>query len=288
MTWKLTEPRLWSRLKRGWSTGKTNFVSLSTVLAFLFTLVSPGPMSAGGIVIVVLVVFMLSVTSAWFSGQSTMLSPPIVEEMGEGEQYSAQYCTPEHLHEACEMTKLYYGDEYVEGNVAEQWRAKNPYGFVEVINASGELCACFGLLGLTDDFRSQFFAGNATDTKLRAADVLGPDETKRCRALYISGIVVRDPMTLRSGKRTRVMLWVLIQYYKDHFKFRISRTLYALAANKESEKLLKVFQFNLCREGATRRDKCNLYEVTMNKQKWEEMIKKVWNLSAICKVHWEK
>ena len=145
---------------------------------------------------------------------------------------------------------------------------------------------CFGLLGLTEDFRSQFYAGNATDTRLRAADVLAPDETRKCRALYISGIVVREPMTLRSGKRARAMLWALLQYYKDHFKFRIDRTLYGLAANNESEKLLKTFRFNLRCAGATRRDNCNLYDVTMNKPVWEEMTKRVWDLSAICKVRW--
>ena len=266
----------------------TALLGFSTVLGFLFTLVGSELRSAGTILLVVIGVLVVSAVCAWFWGRSTLVPVILVEEMKEREQYEARYCTLEHLQEACEMTKPYYGHEYVEGNIAEQWRTQNPKGFVEIVNTTGELCACFGLLGLTEDFRNQFYAGNATDTRLRAADILGPDETMKCRALYISGIVVRDPMTLGSGKRVRVMLWALLRYYKDHFKFRVDRTLYGLAANEVSEQLLKTFKFNLYCAGASRRDKCNLYNVTMNKQIWEEMMKRVWDLSAICSVRWEE
>ena len=45
----------------------------------------------------------------------------------------------------------------MEGSVAEQWRIKNPFAFVEIVNESGELCACFGLLDLP-----KIFVGNST------------------------------------------------------------------------------------------------------------------------------
>jgi hypothetical protein len=182
-------------VSRGRGRGLAVLLGLSTSLGFLFSLALPEESrGAGTLVAVGLGVLGLSVAAAWYFGKPTFIPITLVQEMKEAEGYRAQYCTPEHLQEACEMTRPYYGHEYVEGNVAEQWRAKNPQGFIEILNGSGELCACFGLLGLTESFREQFYAGNATDTRLRPQDILGPDETRRCRYLYISGIVVRDPM----------------------------------------------------------------------------------------------
>ena len=284
MSWKRTRPIFLARVKQGWRTGVATLLGTATILGLTFTLIeSESPNTVALLVLVVLA----SVASAWFRGQSTLVPTILVEELAEEEAYVAQYCTPEHLKEACEMTKPYYGDEYVEGSLVENWRMRNSTGFVEILNRSGELCACFGILGLTEDFRKQFYAGNATDTRLRASDVLESDQTRRCRALYISGVVVRDPMTFRSGKRTRVMLWALLQYYKEHFGFRIDRALYGLAANNESDKLFKTFNFNLCCPGTGRRDKCNLYEVVINRQVWKEMMDRVWDLSAVCEVRWK-
>lgn len=286
MTWRRRRPGFWSRVWRGRHRGLAVLLGLATILGFAFSLAPPESRGAGTLIAVGLGVVGLSVVSAWFFGRATLIPITLIEEMEEAESYVAQYCTPEHLQEACEMTRPYYGHEYVEGNVAEQWRAKNPQGFVEILNNNGKLCACFGLLGLAESFRDQFYAGNATDTRLRAQDILGPDETRKCRELYISGIVVRDPMTLSSGKRTRAMLWALLCYYKDHFQFRVDRTLYGIAANDASEKLLKTFGFNLRCPASARRDKCNLYDVTMNKTVWKAMMHRIWDLSAICETRW--
>ena len=98
-----------------------------------FTLVGSELRSAGTILLVVIGVLVVSAVCAWFWGRSTLVPVILVEEMKEKEQYEARYCTPEHLQEACEMTKPYYGHEYVEGNIAEQWRTKNPKGFVEIV-----------------------------------------------------------------------------------------------------------------------------------------------------------
>ena len=285
MSWKRAQPDVVSRIRSGYPAGLSTFLILCAVVGLISRLSGVGDLYVGLFVIICIVG--LSLLIAWYRGRSTIVPTSVVEELGEAERYVAQYCSPEHLQEACDLTKPYYGDEYVEGSIAEQWRIKNPIAFVEIVNESGELCACFGLLGLTEDFRRQFYAGNATDTRLRAADILAPDETKRCQALYISGIVVRDPMTMRSGKRTRVMLWALLQYYKDHFSFRIDRTLYGLAANNVSENLLKTFEFKMRCAASTRRDECNLYDIKMNKQVWKDIMNRVWDLSGICRVEWK-
>jgi len=65
-------------------------------------------------------------------------------------------------------------------------------------------------------------------------------------------------MTLRSGKRTRVMLWAFLRYYKDHYGFRVDRTIYGIAVNEASEKLLKAFGFVMRCPAASRLDCCNL------------------------------
>ena len=238
-----------------------------------------GPVAIGCLVVAAAV--------AWMRGRATMVSDVVVEEIESGEQYAAQYCTAAQLQEACDMTEEHYGREYVTGDVAEQWRLANPSGFVSITNPAGELCGCFGVLGLTESFREQFYAGSVADTRLRAADILDFEGAKKCRKLYLSGIVVREPMTLHaSGKRLRVMLWALLQYYRKCFGLGQKRILYGLAANVESEKLIKALGFRLVSKGEQRVDKCNLYELEVDKGVWEGVCRRVFDLSDICDTPW--
>ena len=284
MTWKRRNATLWRRMLRGKNVGLPTFFGLLSVAGFLILpdwrrmwIVAP---VAVGCVLVGAVV-------AWVRGRARMVSDVVVEEIKKGEKYTAQYCTPEQLKEACDMTEEHYGPEYVTGDVAEQWRLANPKGFVSITNAAGELCACFGMLGLTDGFQEQFYAGSVADKRLRAADILGFDDAKRCEKLYLSGIVVREPMTLHgSGKRLRVMLWALLQYYRKCFGFSQRKILYGLAANVESEKLIKALGFRLVCRAELRVDGCNLYELEVDKAVWDGVSQRVYDLSAICKTPW--
>ena len=284
MTWKRRKATVWRRILRGKKFGLATFLGLLSVASFLIPpawrrLYVLAPVAVGCV--------LAGVVVAWVRGRAKMVSDVVVEEIEEGERYTAQYCTRDQLQEACDMTEEHYGREYVTGDVAEQWRLANPKGFVSITNAAGELCACFGLLGLTAGFQEQFYAGSVADTRLRAEDILGCEDTKKCQKLYVSGIVVRDPMTFHgSGKRLRAMLWALLQYYRKCFGFGQKRTLYGLAANAESEKLIQALEFRLVCRGEQRVDECNLYELEVDRAMWDTVSQRIYDLSTVCKTPW--
>ena len=78
------------------------------------------------------------------------------------------------------------------------------------------------------------------------------------------------------------MLWALLEYYRHRFGLKNTRTLFGFAVTKESEELLKTFQFTLASEHSARRDNCNLYDLRMSKSAWDKISARVANLSSIC------
>jgi hypothetical protein len=180
------------------------------------------------------------------------------------------------------MTKPYYGREYVAPDIAVQWRTRNPMGFVQITNSEGELCACFGVLGLSDSFMDQYTKGRVADRELRGDDILDLEKSKRSKRLYISGVVVRDSESHKGHKRARVMIWAMLIYLQRTYRLRGRRELYAVAVTKESERLMKNLNFTLVSRAGSRRDKCNMYRCELTKPFWDELICKVGDWSALC------
>lgn len=220
--------------------------------------------------------------SAFVRGKLKLLPDSVVDEIGEDVPYSARYCTRQHLAEACRMTKPYYGDQYVAGEVAEQWRQKNPKAFVEIVNGSGILCACFGVLPLTASFLDNFLRGRVPDSRIDADCILAPRNSNEADHLYISGVVVRDPQTYLGDKRVRVMLWAMIEYLKRMYGLRRKRILVALAANKQSQRLMEKLGFVQQSSAGERADKCPLYSYDFTKKTANQILFRTGDLSAMC------
>ena len=285
MTWKRTPPSVLLRVKHGWTYGVTAFLTLFGLLTGLVGLARTwnGMQIAGAIACLGTV----SGVWAWARGKSNPLLPvAFVDELSEEPKFRAGYCTREQLRQACEMTRESYGDQYVAANVAEQWRLRDPKAFVAIENQYGELCACFGVIALAESFADVFREGQCTDATLRGEDVRDSEEAKKSNRLYVSGVVVRGAGAVRGAKRARVMLWALLDYYRRRFGLRKERVLFGLAVTTDSERLMKKLGFHLASPGDGRQDKCNLYEVTMNKTEWQKVLAKVGDLSSMCTVDW--
>jgi hypothetical protein len=213
-----------------------------------------------------------------------LIPDSLIDEMSSDGSYSCEFCSGPKLREACDMTKPYYGNEYVSADIAEQWRMKNPKAFVQITNSTGELCACFGILALRDSFMNEYIRGNVADTQLRGDDILSFAESKKCKSLYISGIVVRDPSKHAGHKRACVMIWVMLHYMKRVFGLKQEREMFAVAVTKESERLMKHFNFTMVGNGHQRKDRHDMYCLTLSKSAWDKMMMKVSDYSAMCKI----
>lgn len=209
---------------------------------------------------------------AFFKGRGQILPTNLIDEARNTEApYACDFCTEATLAEACDLSRPHYLDEYVSGPQAETWRQKNARAFVHLLNSEGELSASFGVLALTPSFTDQFFKGNVTDLLLKASDVLEFEASKRCRRLYISGVVVRDPDSHLGRKRTAAMLWVMVRYFGKLYGVRRKRILYAIAVTPPSERLMKNLGFRVACDASTRQDGYPLYCFELTPTSWKKL-----------------
>lgn len=277
-------PSWFTRLRAGWRFGLTAFLGSLGLVGTAVTIMSASGRSVsipvgGGLVCLC---GALSIGVAYARGRGKLLPDSFVEELGREPDYIASFCTAESLEEANRLTKPYYGAAYVASDRAEQWRLKNPYGFVELRNNEGALCAAFGVVALDQGFMDQFIAGNVTDDMIDSRAVLSFEDSKQANQLYISGVVVRKPQTAMGSKRARVMLWCMLVYLQRLYGLRRDRRLYALAVTKESDRLLSNLGFGLVSEGSVRKDGFNLYSCQFNRAFWEYLVHHVGDFSGMC------
>lgn len=223
------------------------------------------------------------VAAAYIKGRLSQIPDSLVDDVSADGIYDCTFCTEDRLREAVALTKPFYKHEYVGPDVAIQWLMKNRRGFVQIVNAEGDLCACFGILALSRSFTDQFIAGKLSDTQLSERDILPFPEARRCDRLYISGVVVRDPYSQRGHKRACVMLWVMLEYLRKVYGVRKTRQLYAVAVTDTSEKLMKKMDFKLLGARTKRVDKCHLYGFELTKDTHAGLLIKVGNYAPMCR-----
>ena len=236
------------------------------------------------IYVTALICIIFSLVSSYIAGIGTHMPDIFSDEESIHGNCLAELCPREKLYEACDMTKLYYKNEYVPGDVAEQWRLKNPKAFVDISNASGELVSSFGIIIPKENFFQMFIEGKIADTKLMGEDILNLRESKKSKNIYISGVVVRNAGSQIGHKRARIMLWVMLNYYKKYYGFKFVRNLYAVAVNSDSNALLKKCGFKLIMNGNNREDKGNLYKLELSYESWYKLLTRVGDFSSICKL----
>lgn len=224
---------------------------------------------------------LVGVITVILKAKSTHIPDEIIYDYGDGD-YQIEYCTPDSLREANRLTKPYYGREYVRNEVAEMWRQKNPRGFVHINNTKGELCACFGILALEDSFMKQFIKGKLVDNDLSSEDILGPEESKDAKELYISGVVVFEAEKQAGHRRANIMVWAILQYIQKHYGFQQNRTIYALAVNNSSKNILERCGFCIACHARNRKDKYNLYKLEISTESIEPIQKRMGDYSRMC------
>lgn len=277
-------PSWFLRMKSGSKTGFAVFMIAITIGGAII-----GAASAMGVVVSKPVIFALSgicimigLAACYVRGRMKLLPDSFIDELSTDGKYLCEYCAVDKLREACEMTRPFYKHEYVDPDIAEQWRIKNSKAFVQIVNTDGILCACFGVLAPEPSFMDQFIKGLTKDTQLRAENICDFEDSKKRNSLYLSGVIIRDSSTYKGAKRARVMIWAILQYLKKLYGLRRKRLFYALAITTESERLMKNLGFQLHMTSKFRADKCDMYKYELTKQSWQQLMHKVGDCSHMC------
>jgi len=283
---KKIAPTWYMRMQAGKKFGMQVFLALFfTAIVALVTL-----FSASGIIVPwqisipygLIISSIIGLIAAYLKGQLELIPNIVIDEIKSNVHFTAELCSSKRLEEACEMTKPYYHKEYVPSEIAEQWRIKNNYGFVDIVNTDGTLCACFGILALKKSFLDHLLEGIVSDTQMRGNHVLSLSESKKASHLYISGVVVRNATKWAGSKHATIMLWVMLEFVRQIYGLKRKRILFAVAVTKPAERLLVGLGFKLEMDKKNRVDKCNLYTYELTKSSWELLLNKVGDHSRLC------
>ncbi len=282
---KRIRPNSLVRILNGWKVGLSTILTLIAIVGFGLRLYSPQKLDFSSILAILIGIIVTGIIVSYLRGKQKLLPDTFIDELSNENNYLASPCTLESLREADEMTKPYFGKGFIPSDRIEQWRLKNEKGFVQITNPVGQLCACFVIVGLERSFFDQFIAGRVTEHEIDSKVILSFEDTKKQDRIYISGVVVRDPGGFAGSKRTRVMIWAMLEYIKKFYGFRKTRTFYALGLTKESERLVQRMEFNICCDKESRRDNSNLYRIDITKEKWWELLRKIGDLSKMVSFH---
>ena len=290
MSVKRTPPSWWLRMMSGWKAGVGTSAALSTLTGTVITgVAATGTVLCGPVVLAAFGACVAAgAVAAWVRGKRTLLPDSLVDEMNADGKYTCRFCGPDNLRDACDMTRPYYGHEYVESGVALGWLTRNPGAFVEILNTENVLTACFGILPLESSFMDQFIKGRIDDHQIQASDICSYEDGLKCARLYISGVIVRDHTKFLGRKRAHVMIWVMLWYIRSVYGFKRKRTLYAVSVTRESETLMRNLGFTLATEAKDRKDRCNLFSYELTAASWKAMLAKVGDWSGACACEFKK
>ena len=177
-----------------------------------------------------------------------------------------------------------FGRDHIEWEILEQWRMRNPQAFMEIITETGDLAGCFVILGLEDSFMEQFINGTISEGQITGEDVLTMTQTKKLSRIYISGLMVPQKPSASKNRRVYVMVWCMIRYLRHFFGTKVSRTLFAVALNKESEKLLDKLKFSVHTSALNRKDRHKLYSIEFLNDTVEEVSREMGDFSKMCQM----
>ncbi len=274
------------RLRAGLGAGVTVATVVFSFLAGgLSLLLGPSPYVFASAIVPVITIGLII---AWIKGRATIIPPLFLDELSDEQNYKCQPCSPGNLRAAVEMVRPLFGRANIEIEVLEQWRLRNPSGFMEIVDAKDDLIACFVVVGLAKSFFDEFIAGRFTENDISGEDVLDMRETKRQPIVYISGVMVRDPGGVAGGVRTRYLIWAMLMYLKHHFRLQDGRRLYALALTSESERLLKKLDFSIASHAINRRDRHNFYSLSVDLTTWKKLLCRVGDLKVGCQMHYQR
>lgn len=272
------------RIMIGWLDAVRLFAMFIAFFGALFTIALVAAFSVPAVLIAISIAICFLVPSIrllFLQKLEHLPSDIIFNEHGD-DHYTSTYCTTQSLKEANALTRPFYRHEYVSDDVVEQWRLKNSHAFVGVTNSQNTLCASFGILALEYSFFQQFLKGRVTDKELRADDILTLADSKGSSNLYISGVVVRDPIRMIGSRRASVMIWAMLEYLKKVYGVRKTRSIYAIAVNSSSENLLRNCGFTLTQKSDGRKDNLNLYMLDLTISKINNIYTRIGNYSEVC------
>lgn len=171
-------------------------------------------------------------------------------------------------------TQVYSSADAVPKHVLMEWYKSNPTGFSVIKMQNGQKVGHIDLLPLRPSTFQTFLEGNIVERDIRGDSLFSQDEKHLIKDLYVESIIVLPP---KGYSNAPAILCVLTNF--KSLVSRISNTtnienVYAIAASKSGERLLRRLGFDVIKPSQSRKDKHDVFSA-----KFVELVS---NITTIC------
>lgn len=256
---RITDRRLLQDLIVAWA-------GLVGLIAAVIALVPAVPFTWPRSIVLLVATFLLAGFYSWRRTQPTHLSieeyllDPVAAAFTTQSPSSRQLAA-----QANRIAHSAYGSiSPIEEDRYEQWRLKNDKILACVLDRSRQVVAYFDVLPLNKSFFNHLKHGLVTEHDIRYEHILAPHHTKRSVKLYLAGIAVDSPGTLRGKRIAALTVWSLLNYLDHFYGAYAPHELLALGATSDGERLLQRFGFSIVAPASLRKDNLPLYGCTLD------------------------
>lgn len=164
--------------------------------------------------------------------------------------------------------------------------AVNPALLTVLFDSNRRVVGYFDIYPLRPDFGNLLFKGLRGELDARPEHILPPEEAWQTKRLYLAGLAVDNPGSIRGGRRALIMCWGLLEYLQHFYGGVSDREIFAEAVTHEGRAILERFGFMLESPATQRKDPYPMYRVTLSGELFSRVRSSLPDWSDVCHVHW--
>jgi hypothetical protein len=197
-------------------------------------------------------------------------------------------CSSGVAEQASRLAQECYGTRFtISATTFAAIRLKNPEVLAALVNEEGSLQGYFDIIPLKDAFAQLFIEGRVTEDQLRHDDVCAMAERGHCKYLFISGLAVWSPESFSGRRNASMLVWALMQYL-EHYYGSMQPLVFAVAATKEGDDLLRRFRLKLTTDAVNRPDDYRLYSVRFSANELTRRLACLPDWRGLCALPWNE
>ena len=195
-------------------------------------------------------------------------------------------CSSGVAQKASRLAQECYGTQFtIAAATFDAIRLKNPEVLAALVDGEGNLLGYFDVIPLKDAFAQLFIEGRVTEDQIRHDDVCAVAERVNCNYLFISGLAVWSPESFSGRRNASMLVWALLRYL-EHYYGSVRPLVFAVAATKEGNDLLRRFKLKLTTDAVNRPDHYRLYSVRLSDHEITRRLACLPDWRGLCVLPW--
>ncbi len=147
----------------------------------------------------------------------------------------------------------YSGDDAIPGGILKEWYEVNPTGFFVIKGILEERVGHIDILPVRSRVLQLLLEGAILEREIRGDSLYSPDERDSIRELYVESLAVCIPGRYKAGALLS-LAFNLPSLIENIAALEKIETIYAIAATKPGERVIKRLGFEMIRKGEERKD----------------------------------